>query len=59
MKEIQLSHTDGTHITTITEYELQQVLNYAKQWSLRNYVSNKENKKVQNTVDFIRMSLSP
>ena len=56
MNEIQLSHKDNTHITTISEFELKQLLQFAENWSTRNFPIP-ENQNVENTIKFLRMSL--
>ena len=57
MKEIQLSHKDNSHITTITEFELTQILQFAENWANRTFPVP-ENQSVETTVKFIRLSLN-
>ena len=57
MNKIQLSHKDNTHITTITEFELKQLLQFAENWANRTFPIP-ENQDVENTVKFIRLSLN-
>ena len=56
MTEIQLSHKDNTHITTITEYDLKQLLQFAENWSTKTFPVP-ENQNVEITIKFLRMSL--
>ena len=56
MNEIQLSHKDNTHITTISEFELTQLLQFAENWANRTFPIP-ENQNVENTIKFLRMSL--
>lgn len=57
MKEIQLSHKDNTHITTISEFELKQILLYAENWSGAKSLTT-ETRNVENTIKFLRISLN-
>ena len=56
MKEIQLSHKDNTHITTITEYDLKQLLRYAETYATGTFTRS-TNHEIINTIKFLRMSL--
>ena len=58
MNEIQLSHKDNTHITTITEYELTQILQYAENWATSEEWPTSANRNVENTIKFLQMSLN-
>ena len=57
MNEIQLSLKDNTHITTISEFELKQILLYAENWSSAKSLTT-ETRNVENTIKFLRISLN-
>lgn len=57
MKSIKLSLKDNTHITTISEFELKQILLYAEICANGTFPTP-ENQNVENTIKFLRMSLN-